>query len=94
MVTIAYRCQVVDRDSATTDLAKDTILIDKDHSGLNKCYSRDDRLYQELHSVICEVLDESRTDSYMLKNRVKGNGIPIDLYTLDWSHCSELTNEI
>ena len=82
MVTIAHRYQIVDRDSATTDLAKDTIPIDKDHSGLNKCYSRDDRLYRELHSAICEVLKESRTDSYMLNNRVKGNGIQIDVQNL------------
>ena len=46
----------MDRDSASIGLGRSPVLIDTDHSGLNKCYSTDDRLYRELHTAIVEVL--------------------------------------
>ncbi|RDW58337.1 hypothetical protein BP5796_12267 [Coleophoma crateriformis] len=81
---------IVDRDSATLDIAK-SIEINTDHSGLNKCTSRKNRLYLELCTVISEVLEKSRTDSYLTNRKTREIMTRIgqvDLYDIRRQDCS------
>ena len=41
----------MDRFSATLDIGRD-IEVDKNHSELNKCYGRNDKLYQDLREAV------------------------------------------
>ncbi|EON65782.1 hypothetical protein W97_05021 [Coniosporium apollinis CBS 100218] len=50
---------VVNRDSA--GLVGDSISVDKDHSGMNKCIDREDPLYKDICRAIQGILDNVRS---------------------------------
>ncbi|KAK5989699.1 hypothetical protein PT974_07955 [Cladobotryum mycophilum] len=81
--------QVVDQISATGNADKE-ILIDTDHSGLNKCSSRDDQLYKCLKNTIndlqcptpLELADKLINDFYSTEDRLNierlsGHSLPM-----------------
>jgi len=64
--------EIVERDSGTIESENEPIEIDVDHSGLNKCHSRDSRLYIELCTAVRKVIDYSKLRPYT--DRLKDEG--------------------